>query len=411
MALVEEAPSVRRAVAGALRPARLVTGAGQGLRSNCWRSAPGFLERAGLHLELRWGSLATRRLVRSEIVLIGEGLDGRPSSDSCGPAGPPRRVACGDHVSSAGPESAAPAEEEGGEGGLPPRRSCPGAAALHLQPRLDGQLVAGARSAGHRAPGGSDAQAALHLFVPAHGRAPRTPPGRVRSRAPGRAAPAPAAARPGWSAAGLAWCDAAAFYWVTGGRAPATRGLVPRGTSVPNGCWAASFRAITALTLHAEGHVFGNAVAALVLRLGAGPLAGRRRGAAGHAGGAPAATCWWRGPTAASHDSVGASTATFAALGLLGGLQIVRWCVARAPAAAGGCWGSSPRVSVSSRCWAWAKIRRARPPLRAGGRPADGLAARPLRAAAHALADAVTWPVCWRPCCWRGPGWPPSRLF
>ena len=85
------------------------------------------------------------------------------------------------------------------------------------------------------------------------------------------------------------------------------------------------WRAVTALTLHADlAHVAGNAVAlavflsALARWLGAGPawFLTVLAGAAGNV-----ATAAVHDPR---HDSVGASTAAFAAVGLLGALQIVR---------------------------------------------------------------------------------------
>ena len=90
-----------------------------------------------------------------------------------------------------------------------------------------------------------------------------------------------------------------------------------------HGAW---WRAVTALTLHADVlHLAGNIVAALVFVSAVGRWLG---------GGLGALARSWRPATAGNlltavrhhtnHDSVGASTATFAALGLIAGLQVAR---------------------------------------------------------------------------------------
>lgn len=177
----------------------------------------------------------------------------------------------------------------------------------------------------------SDA-AALHLFVSPgdHSRAEAALAASDRERrAELETAPVPPPPDAGRSAAGLAFAIAiAAFHWVTGARAGAdAAGWFRRGSSIAervmDGEW---YRAITALTLHADwGHVFGNAVAALLfvsalgrwMGGGAALLATLLAGAGGNL-----LVAWAYG---SRHDSVGASTATFAALGLVGGLQVVRW--------------------------------------------------------------------------------------
>ncbi len=86
------------------------------------------------------------------------------------------------------------------------------------------------------------------------------------------------------------------------------------------------WRAITALTLHADyAHVAGNGIAAVIFvgalgRWVGGGLALLATLAAGAAGNVIVAAAYGR-----DHNSIGASTATFAAIGLLGGLQFVRW--------------------------------------------------------------------------------------
>jgi membrane associated rhomboid family serine protease len=85
------------------------------------------------------------------------------------------------------------------------------------------------------------------------------------------------------------------------------------------------WRAVTALTLHADAmHVAGNAVASLVFvtalgRWLGGGLAVLATLLAGFAGNLLTAYIY-----KTSHNVVGASTSTFGALGVLGGLQLVR---------------------------------------------------------------------------------------
>jgi rhomboid protease GluP len=85
------------------------------------------------------------------------------------------------------------------------------------------------------------------------------------------------------------------------------------------------WRAVTALTLHADAmHLAGNAVASLVFvtalgRWVGGGVALLATLLAGVAGNLVTAFIY-----SSSHNSVGASTATFGALGVLGGLQFVR---------------------------------------------------------------------------------------
>jgi rhomboid protease GluP len=96
------------------------------------------------------------------------------------------------------------------------------------------------------------------------------------------------------------------------------------------------WRVVTALTLHADlAHVLGNALACLVLVTAVGRLLGPGLGLwlvllAGAGGNALAAIA--HGPL---HVSVGASTSTFGALGILAALQITGW---RRPAASRRAW-------------------------------------------------------------------------
>lgn len=117
-----------------------------------------------------------------------------------------------------------------------------------------------------------------------------------------------------------------AFFVVTGDRQINPRGWFDVGSAVAEritrGEW---WRAVTALTLHADiMHAAGNGAAFIVFLSALGRWLG---------GGVALATTLFAGIagnliTAYSyrtgHDSVGASTATFAALGLLGGLQFMR---------------------------------------------------------------------------------------
>lgn len=138
--------------------------------------------------------------------------------------------------------------------------------------------------------------------------------------------PAPDAGR---SAAGIGFAIAiAAFHWVTGARAGADPGgWFRRGSAIAEHIVAGElYRAVTALTLHADwGHVAGNAAAAVIFvsalgRWMGGGMALLATVIAGTIGNLIVGFAH-----GSHHNSVGASTATFAALGLLGGLQIVRW--------------------------------------------------------------------------------------
>jgi membrane associated rhomboid family serine protease len=132
----------------------------------------------------------------------------------------------------------------------------------------------------------------------------------------------------GWAAA----ITIAAFFWVSGPRDGADAGgwfRVGSGVAgqIVHGQW---WRVVTALTLHADVmHVTGNAVF-LILFLSA---LGRWMG-----GGVALSTTLMAGAAGnlltayiygAPHNVVGASTCTFATVGLLGGLQFIRRYSAR----------------------------------------------------------------------------------
>jgi rhomboid protease GluP len=133
----------------------------------------------------------------------------------------------------------------------------------------------------------------------------------------------------GPSAAGLAFVVViAALYWVTGprdGRDPG--GWFRHGSAIAERIVAGELeRTVTALSLHADPvHLLGNAVAALIFvtalgRWLGGGLALLLTLVTGALGNLLVALAYGGG-----HNSVGASTATFGALGLLGGLQVMRW--------------------------------------------------------------------------------------
>jgi rhomboid protease GluP len=95
-----------------------------------------------------------------------------------------------------------------------------------------------------------------------------------------------------------------------------------RAEAIVHGAW---YRAVTALTLHADiGHVAGNAAALIIFVSALGRWLG---------GGVAALLLLFTGFAGnvlnaylhgGHHDSIGASTAAFGALGILGGLQFVR---------------------------------------------------------------------------------------
>jgi rhomboid protease GluP len=120
-----------------------------------------------------------------------------------------------------------------------------------------------------------------------------------------------------------------AFFFVTGPRAAAGAAGGPwfgPGSAVAeaivHGAW---YRAVTALTLHADiAHVLGNAISLIIFVSALGRWLGRGvalalvllAGAGGNL-----LTAYLYG---SHHDSIGASTAAFGAIGILGGLQFVR---------------------------------------------------------------------------------------
>jgi rhomboid protease GluP len=137
--------------------------------------------------------------------------------------------------------------------------------------------------------------------------------------------PEPAAPDSGPSSIGVVLAmSLVAFFFVTGSRGESR--WFAAGSAVAelivNGAW---WRAITALTLHANlGHVAGNAAALIIFVSALGRWLG------------PGVASWLVLFTGTAgnlinayvhgthHDSIGASTAAFGAIGLMGGLQFVR---------------------------------------------------------------------------------------
>ncbi len=158
-----------------------------------------------------------------------------------------------------------------------------------------------------------DARAALDAIASYEKENRDWPPRRARERLPFRASPI----------AALVFAALLVFHG-TLGRTGAFAALTARGASVSHLVLAGEpWRAVTALTLHADGpHVLGNVLAgtlfvtALERRLGPGRAVFYTLGA-GTLGNL-ANALWHR----AGHASVGASTAVFAAVGLLVATQL-----------------------------------------------------------------------------------------
>ncbi len=144
--------------------------------------------------------------------------------------------------------------------------------------------------------------------------------------AEGPSRPAPAAPDAGPSSLGIVMgLVLAAMFLMTGAAAPGSRWFqagAADASAILHGQW---WRAVTALTLHADIlHLVGNIVASAIF----GAAVGRWLGAG--AGGLAILACAVPANllTAAARRtdfvSIGASTATFAALGMVAGLQVVR---------------------------------------------------------------------------------------
>ncbi len=116
-----------------------------------------------------------------------------------------------------------------------------------------------------------------------------------------------------------------AMFVVTGTRAAGSRWFDLGSASadaIIHGAW---WRAVTALTLHADLlHLAGNVIASLIFVAAVGRWLGAGLGGALLLGSATAANLLTAAVHRTAFDSVGGSTATFAALGLCAGLQVVR---------------------------------------------------------------------------------------
>lgn len=137
----------------------------------------------------------------------------------------------------------------------------------------------------------------------------------------------PPPAVPEWGSSGLGVFSAWAILAFFGLVGPVTRGdpWFENGAAMSTRMAAGEpWRAVTALSLHADiAHAAGNAAASLILMTMVAWRVGPGLGAALAVGGGVLgnfAAAWAHG---AGHTSVGASTATFAALGLLTGFEVV----------------------------------------------------------------------------------------
>lgn len=115
-----------------------------------------------------------------------------------------------------------------------------------------------------------------------------------------------------------------AFFVVTGVRRPESvwfaRGAADAARLLAGEPW----RALTALTLHADlGHVIGNAIAGAVFLAGVFRAFGFGLGAALVLAAGASGNAWNAALRAGAHEVVGASTAVFGALGVLAGRALV----------------------------------------------------------------------------------------
>lgn len=144
--------------------------------------------------------------------------------------------------------------------------------------------------------------------------------------AEGPAVPDPPAPDTGPSALGvLSAIGLGAMFWVAGPSESGSRWFEAGAASaaqIAHGQW---WRALTALTLHADlMHLAGNVVASLIFVSAVGRWLGGGLGAWAILIAAAAANLLTAAVHRTAFVSLGASTATFAALGLCAGLQVVR---------------------------------------------------------------------------------------
>jgi membrane associated rhomboid family serine protease len=142
--------------------------------------------------------------------------------------------------------------------------------------------------------------------------------------------PRPGRARPrygGMPVVALAFIALAVFAWVTGPVASPNGAFFDRGASVASKILDEPFRAVTALTLHADGaHVASNLVSGAIfgraLERRAGPGSALFGVVVAGSLGNVANALFYRSEGLA-HASIGASTGVFAIVGLLASIQLV----------------------------------------------------------------------------------------
>lgn len=200
------------------------------------------------------------------------------------------------------------------------------------------------------------------------------------------------------------WESASSSRWFAVGVADASR--------IRAGEW---WRAVTAMTLHADGmHLFGNVAASLIFVSAAGRWLGPGLAAALIVLAGTGANLLTAVAESRDHLSVGASTATFAALGLVVGLQSVRrwrggghlrrraWIAAGAGLALLGMLGMGARADVFAHAFGLGlgfvlglATGLLDPPRAAPGRTGRAWVGQMLLAAATLGAVAAAW---WRAC-------------
>jgi hypothetical protein len=221
------------------------------------------------------------------------------------------------------------------------------------------------------------------------------------------AKPAPPAPDAGPSALGvLSAVGLGAMYYVSGPADDHSR-WIQAGTAVAERIAAGQWwRAVTALTLHADLlHLAGNVVACLIFVAAVGRWLGGGLGALAILLCGAGANLLTAAVHRTAFSSLGASTATFAALGLCAGLQVVRrlrgemrrayaWVPLGAGLGSTRCWasGRAPTPTPTSSGWGWARSS-ARAPRSA----ISGRRARPRRCCSGPPPSAPSSaPGCWR---------------